>query len=435
MITVLLRSIILVVLLALVSMFELPLYVDAVAAIILVPASFLLPRADLLISGTALILAMVTSGAFLIFMFPADARYYREHEKYITGEGNYTPLVTDTINSPHGDLAAVDPTVMTKVGEPRVINFHTDSLGYRNDHDYDHEWLVLNGDSFVVGNGLSQELTLSAVLRRKYHLSTYSIAFPSDPIDYESRAAKFLEQFPDDNISFVHFFYEGNDFEVVDHGSGNISLSQPILDPRISHILSAYQVAKAQVWGEFSILRELGRIGTSIFSRVERSMFLRQITEVDLIPVGDTTLAFHRPQGVVATARRLKVKGEGFSHPEVWNHTSCLFIIPTKDRVYRNYLSKYRSFDTATSPTTTAVQEWLDTLPITSRPAIFDITPVFEKKAAELSAQKQFLYWKDDTHLNAYGAELLADSVVNLCNPVMSRTRVPAPHVGGGFQG
>lgn len=425
-----LRSIIVAVLFALVSVFELPLYIDLLAGIILIPASCLLPWTELLLSSAALTFSLVFSGVLLLLVYPKEARYYREHDKYVTSEGRYVPNVTDTINSQNGDLAAIDPTVMWKVREPRVIHFHTDSFGYRNDHDYDHQRIILNGDSFVVGNGLSQELTLSAVLKRKYSIPSYSIAFPSDPIDYEDRAHKFLERFPDESVSFVHFFYEGNDFDIVEKGHGSISSSEAILDPQISQLLSLYQMAKAKFWGGVESLREVGRIGASIFSRLERGLFLREATEVDIMKIGSAIVAFHKPQGAVSIAETLKVRGERFLYPEVWMRTPCLFIIPTKDRVYRKYLGKYREFsspsDSGTSDSSglnsrvQAVQQWLDTLSIATKPKVIDLAPFFEKKADELILKNKYLYWRDDTHLNAHGAELLADLAFQLC-PQLSR--------------
>lgn len=138
-------------------------------------------------------------------------RYYREHEKYAIPGGPYKPNVHEVIEQPHGDLVAIDPTLPRDLWEPRKVEFITDSRGYRNRADFSGEKHILFGDSFLVGNGVTQSDILPELLRTQFGIRNYAMAYPSNPADYERRAVSAIEFFGGD-LAFSFFFYEGNDF-------------------------------------------------------------------------------------------------------------------------------------------------------------------------------------------------------------------------------
>ena len=77
---------------------------------------------------------------------------------------------------PHGDIAVLGPDMPADVREPRVVRFATDSLGLRNDADYENQPFVANGSD--------QDDTLSSILTRVHAMATYNAGFPSGPESY-----------------------------------------------------------------------------------------------------------------------------------------------------------------------------------------------------------------------------------------------------------
>jgi len=131
--------------------------------------------------------------------------YYRPHEKYDAG-GRYQPNVNITFPSPFGDLVAIGGDEFRSASEPRSIEFVTDAMGFRNRHEYRKGDTVLLGDSFVAGNGLSQEILIGERLSERTGRPHYAVAFPANLMAY----AKMLE---DHGLPAYVFVFEGNDFE------------------------------------------------------------------------------------------------------------------------------------------------------------------------------------------------------------------------------
>ena len=67
--------------------------------------------------------------------------------------------------------------------EPRQIDFRTDALGYRNDtvpHQID---VVVLGDSFAAGAGVTQTATFAHTLATRHGLSVYNLSYPGGPYE------------------------------------------------------------------------------------------------------------------------------------------------------------------------------------------------------------------------------------------------------------
>jgi hypothetical protein len=400
--------------LSVVLLFQLPLYVDLFIFLFLFLLGFFVALVDAVILSVSSIAFLILAGGILLWRFPPEKIYYREHEKF-QQNGAYIPNISETIKVPHGDLLAIDSSLPTEVKDPRTVKFFTDNAGFRNKSNFSNQTIILNGDSFVVGNGTSQEDVLSQILNNDFKISNYSIAFPSDPSDYDRRASEFQQAHKDKQIRFAHFFYEGNDFEIVDSNGKKLISSSFELPAEYGKILDDYQKAKASLWQVSTTLTRLGRIGSALSARVERDFFLRKASEVDLFRVQERLIAFHRPQGHTAEAKLLKLKITGEMHPEVWQATPCIFFIPTKDRVYAPFLDGKRNV-TNPPPGLVALKKWVFEYNPSAK--VIDLTPDLYERARELirlskirSLQNEHVYWKDDTHWNGEGIRSVAKTV------------------------
>src|SRR5690606_8821059 len=88
---------------------------------------------------------------------------------------SYRPNELVDMTVAHGDLLAIDPDLLetASLAEPRHEVFRTDSLGYRNDADYDGQPLIFVGDSYLVGT----ETTLTTEFQARYGTPTYNISY------------------------------------------------------------------------------------------------------------------------------------------------------------------------------------------------------------------------------------------------------------------
>ena len=71
--------------------------------------------------------------------------------------------------------------------------------------------ILLVGDSFIVGNGITQEKIPSEILSSLTNKKIANIAFPGGPKSYENNIKKFMSQLPSET-KIILFYFEGNDF-------------------------------------------------------------------------------------------------------------------------------------------------------------------------------------------------------------------------------
>jgi hypothetical protein len=89
--------------------------------------------------------------------------------------GRWDPL-TEFSGEVYGDLAAMtgNPTFR----EPRDIAFRTDERGFRNDAVPNPVDMIVLGDSFAAGVGITQEGIFAQTLASYYHRSVYTCRTP-----------------------------------------------------------------------------------------------------------------------------------------------------------------------------------------------------------------------------------------------------------------
>ena len=78
-----------------------------------------------------------------------------------------------------------------------------------NDADF-----ILVGDSFIVGNGNTQEHIPSEILSKLLNKKVANIAFPGDPNSYEKNLLEFQNEISMQS-KIILFYFEGNDFEPI----------------------------------------------------------------------------------------------------------------------------------------------------------------------------------------------------------------------------
>ena len=366
--------------------FSLPWYVDAIALVVLAITALRSTWRELtLVLGSLLAAAALAQ----IVFSPERSRmqiFYREHEKW-QRDGRYQPNVTDRIAAPFGDLVAADPTIPESVIESHQVEFITDSLGYRNRADYAGQQVVLVGDSFVVGLGTDQSKTLPEVLTNDFSLPTYALGFPSEPPEYEKRAAAFLPRLAP-GARYAFMIFEGNDF---------------VLDRPVK-VGSLYDRARWRALGTYLPFLGYPKILFGMSRRAETLLGMASDTWIEIHQIGPKPMAFSR--FYIDTARDPAPIYEIGGNEEVLRHMGCVFFIPEKYRVYKEYIDDGRSLPEP-PPGLLALQNYYGPRGV----PVVDLTPPLREAARVLLVQEQYVFWRDDTHWNGNGMRAVAPVV------------------------
>lgn len=332
------------------------------------------------------------------FNLLSSSQYYREHEQFaITGKEAYQPNLNTTIESPHGDFLAIDPYLSKSLAQKRTIHFVTDSLGYRNLTDYQDQKVILVGDSFVVGNGFSQEFTLSAQLE-KAGLENYSIAFPSNPNSYMARAVKFKQSksSKSDNYKFAFFLYEGNDFELRDREESNLNQSYS----------EKYDLFRLKQLTRFIPFLHLPKYTFGLSRRAERILFPNSSNQLQFFSNNDFSVGMIKSQ--LKTSLSESVLLDLALEQEVVSKIACIFFIPSAYRVY------YDLIDDPSKPKLNNPAPGLAAINQTFSPysvPVVDLTPILSSELSPLSELEERLFWRDDSHWTPKGIEKIIPAV------------------------
>jgi hypothetical protein len=372
---------------------QMPLSVDVcVAFAIAISAPFIsLVNLSLLTTGIAISVAAVYSA----FSLTAEnfRQFYRDHEEFIRPGFIYQSNVAKTIRQPHGDLFAIDPSLPVDLREIRDVEFVTDSRGYRNRNEYAGEDQILLGDSFLVGNGITQSQTLPEVLRTTYGLPVYSLGHPQDPIDYERRAAWAISEFGADKI-FSFFFYEGNDFldpTKTDHDTVSVNQSYDEFRLKITRAIFGTSRAPTTL---YKLIRRAHRAFIMTNSALTTVGYVNSVKVAHSIR--DTKASFTDAPSILLDLL-----------PHVWTRAACVFFIPTKARLYPESLPNSPQQLPQPAPAFLQLRELLEPFGV----QVVDLTPALRNAKAHVEATDQLLFWKDDTHWNGAGVAAVAPVV------------------------
>jgi hypothetical protein len=384
----------------------LPWYVDLAAALLFVWLCLRREKTEALLLAVALALCLagVETATRLLARKPDNVRvFYRPDDKYWSDPA-YQPGVDVEFPMPYGDLGA-SPDFPSWLRQPRVVRFRTDSRGFRNDAEYAGQTVILSGDSFVAGTDNDQSDTLANQLGRDYGVAAYSLGFPGTPADYFRQAAGMLPQLPD-KAFFLLFVFEGNDFRLPKDAPAETP-------PAMRVTPNAYDCLKLRLIGATENRFTAGRLLFNLGRLVEYKFFSRNGAGYPLYAVGKGHLGFLGPYIRFACAPSLDLDA-GPNRPEVMRRVRGVFFVPTKYRVYAPWCSNCADAPPSEPPA------GLKALEAFFRPQgipVVDLTPALRRRAEELLGQGRYLYWADDTHWNAAGIAVAAESVADFLAP------------------
>lgn len=306
----------------------------------------------------------------------------------------------------YGDLAAMtgDPAFR----EPRHIEFRTDALGFRNNKVPAAVDVIVLGDSFAAGVGVTQTGTLAPRLAARYGLSVYNLSYPGGPYD---QFINFSLEVPKLMLAakaeLVWTLFAGNDLE--DDGGEIWEIEALPWQRGLSSALVAYRTFRGR-----SPLRQGWNALRSRWRGISQQVIVRALPD-------GRPLLFYGPHEVWGERPRAEVE----RHPNFAKLRKTLqamraatdrmgvevfvVLLPTKGEVYRELLNPQAASD-ASGPSgfAEAVLGACRDAGLRCR----DSKPYLRETARRLYAASQdLLWWRDDTHINESGHQAIASFV------------------------
>jgi catechol 2,3-dioxygenase-like lactoylglutathione lyase family enzyme len=280
--------------------------------------------------------------------------------------------------------------------EPRVVDFYTDSLGFRNRQDYQGQAFVLFGDSFAAGTANTQDATLSEILTHTHGIPVYNAAYPAGEIrDYIARL-HFVEKAHGADFGAIIVAFEGNDFRCsgahrIDRGPRWHRVYEYI--PSFVRELESYRVLYGLTRRLYHLYRARERVDEDLTVLVERYggkevAFLKSYSEKATDPEACT---WEEQRGLFES---------------VADRISLMVFMPTKYRVYGSLAASGRK-PLPSSPSSTFMRELARDLSI----PFLDLTPALVAASEKLLAEGRYTFWRDDTHWNPDGMRAAADAI------------------------
>jgi hypothetical protein len=325
----------------------------------------------------------------------SDEVYYRPHEMFSHPDGRYKQNIHFEMMMPHGDLKAL--SLYTKITpEPRNVIFQTDSLGYRNSKEYSGQKYLLVGDSFVVGNGTTQQEIITSQLLKKYGIDTYNLAYPGGIKEY-ANSVKSFKKYKNTKPKVILFLFEGNDF--------------PLNKQRVSTPSHNRIVEKLKHY--YTRFNDTGiyRFTYSTTQRILATKIYRGKERVEVRDIGGIPVAFYKEYIAVTEQNLLPDTSEMENYIATLNNDiSHIYFIPTKYRVYYNHLNHERD----KAPVLPNKQwELVQLIGRKLNIPTTNLTPALVEESDRLLKEGVLTYWRDDTHWNKHGISVAAEIVKN----------------------
>jgi hypothetical protein len=294
---------------------------------------------------------------------------------------------------PYGGLAKLGS--FEAIVEPRVVDFYTDGLGFRNRRDYAGQSFVLFGDSFVVGTANTQDAILSEVLTRSHGIPVYNAGYPGEIRDYVARL-RWVEQRHGGAFRAIIAVFEGNDFRCR---------SSQRIDPEIRwHRIFQYIPSAIRELESYRVLFGLTRRVYHLHLARDR---VAEDLSVFVARYGEQDVGFLKSYLETAAASEACTWEEQRELLEsVAKRTALLVFVPTK---YRVYGSLRRGEDELLPPSASA--GLMQRLAAELEVPYLDLTPSLVAASEALLARGRYTFWRDDTHWNAAGIRAAADAI------------------------
>ena len=310
---------------------------------------------------------------------------YRSHDKFtIYGKGAYAKNINSQEINLYGDLCAIEGSYENCYfsNGQRSHQFSTDRYGFKTTADIDNSNLIIIGDSFLAASGGdNMNEQFGSVIGSLISKEVYEAAHPGGINDYNKRHFFFKKIKP--NAKFIYLLFEGNDFVSSElPKSKSYFFLRKFLNK--SYTLPLYRL----IYTKYIATNSKKRLGTDqskVFAKKLNSgriqAFLKSQIKSDLFMVSESYSYISKNSDSIC----------GIVYVPT-SHTTYL----SKENLEQAHPNLYRQFNQLQ-------KDGID---------IIDLTLPFQK-FAKRERKDNPIWWSDDTHWNARGIRLGAETSLN----------------------
>lgn len=344
----------------------------------------------------------------LLRLLPAEFITFRAWESMIlfaTGDGPFIPNAIYRSMRSSGDLASFANLPHQRQYREEV--FTTDAAGYRNRRETSKPFtgILLVGDSFAAGSGVSDALTLSEQLsnisgRRVYNGAETSKFWELLQHLQMNRGLVVWQQSERGPLLLSTVHEQSWKRQLIHRAFGDERAEA--LRRIYNYFLALKSYSPLRIlFGRAVKALQNDKILPNPYRRGAAVGKLRNGREILFLPSEVENYDLDRPtdpEGFVQLQRQLQEKGLGL----------LVLLVPDKYVVYHDLLL-------STSPGKEH-RQFLDVVEqhlTAANVPVLNLTSRFRKQAEAVLARDEYLYWLDDTHWNAEGIREAAESITN----------------------
>jgi hypothetical protein len=336
--------------------------------------------------------------------------YYRGHTEFLRKDPQYPALsryVSDAYSKriTFGDLAAISGDPSDKV--ERLEIFQTDQRGFRNNPSLPAQPIdvVVIGDSFGMGLGVSQDEHWAALLKQSGH-SIYNLSMPATCVVHGT--ARITLEMGELKIApgatIIVPMYTGNDLEECETSVDAILAQGP--QSGIKALITRIEDYRSR-----SPLRQLG------LRLVYRFLFADPVIERRTLSSNSSVL-FYKPHVRAARLSRAEVEANAnFTNmiealvrlknlAKTHDANLAVVVVPPKEEVYQPLLLGQSTW--SSTNTTSGFAEAVLSLCREKDISCLDLTPILSAEAKATFPRGDLLWWSDDSHWNQLGHRFAA---------------------------
>ena len=267
----------------------------------------------------------------------------------------------------------------------RTVNIQTDNLGFRNNLDFNATDYILIGDSLFHNHRIDQSNLINSQLNNKSEYKFYNASLTGYDMAHYFETIKFFKNLNKDK-KFIMIIFPGNDF--LNYEKIKESYSKNLSNKALKNYFELKEFFDFYTRIKF------------ITNLLKKSKLEKRIDKTHNIN-GENIFFYKRyyvdPDVSINFSDNFNIYKE--YSPDI------LIIVPSKAQVYCEFLPNYDCYNFN-------FEKKLSNIPLFENTNILDSTNFFKNEAQKKLLSNNFIYFKDDTHLNEQGLSLFSEFIL-----------------------
>jgi hypothetical protein len=376
-----------------------------VIAVLLIPLYRRIGLPNFFLFSISFFLATIISIFIISYGFP-QLTYWPPWEKLKSINENglniYKPNQSLRVQLPYGQLKPWSKKEEVFDLRPRKVFVQTDSLGFRNDSNYNGEKFILVGDSMIAGAGTSQESILSAYLKNEFNVNVYNLAVPGANIPDYVNYIKQFKSLHGTSFKTLMFLTELNDFACTTKSNDFLGASKVTTSKTDFKKIKKLYKEPIRRYKNLFKQNQLYRFTFSVYRILKEGSVEGGENLLFIGDIGTHRTAFFAHDN---TKNNCFLSKEIIKNVEsIKEQIDYMIFVPKKYRIY---------FDEIKNKPHSSINnvEWLALKRLGKNmgiPTINFTDLMIEESKKLLEGKNELLFWEDDSHWNGNGSRVTA---------------------------